>query len=418
MSRQITIPHSPEAEAAFVSMLLNEPSTLLPKAKALSISADSFYLPANRILFDAILEMATEEIDIDQPSLHHHLTNRNQLEAIGGPSAIVQAFNAAPSAANFDYHAEQLRDLKAKRELLEIATKTTTEAGDRAESPENTLRMLTEATERITATLSPRKPFKLATEASEEFQTRFVNDFKGSTAGIPSGLIGLDNYTGGLKAEQLTVIGGKTSGGKSVLSLQLAASVLKAGKSVLVFSLEMTAREVFARLVSHLGKVPMDAITMTRKPAKGEMAKIKSTCAELETMPLAISDEAGITIAHVDAYAQQFTEQHGQELGLIVVDYVQLLEGGREKGETREQEISRYSRALKRLSKKYHCPVVTPSQLNDEGRLRESRAIGQDADNVLIIQEGEILISKNRNGRREVSVKAALNGLIQTFETY
>ncbi|MBK1835381.1 replicative DNA helicase [Roseibacillus ishigakijimensis] len=418
MSQQVAIPHSPEAEAALVSMLLNEAPELLPKAKAQALTADLFYLPGNRILFDAAHEMTSEGIAIDLASLHCHLENRKQLDAIGGASAIVEAFNAAATSANFNHYAGILRNLKAKRELIEVATKATNEAGDRAGSPEETLKMLTEAAERITGTLSPRKPYKLATEACGEFIRTYEADYGEGSAGIATGITALDTHTGGLKPDQFTVIGGKTSGGKSVLSLQFAAAVLTAGKPVLVFSLEMSAREVFARLVSHLGRIPMDAITLNRKPNKGEIAAMKKHCAHVEAFPLAISDEAGITMAHVEAYSQQFADQHGQEIGLIVVDYIQLLEGGREKGETREQEISRYSRALKRLSKKHHCPVITPSQLNDDGRLRESRAIGQDADNVFIILDDSILISKNRNGRREVTVKAKLNGLFQTFEEH
>lgn len=416
MNETLTIPHSPEAEAAIISMLLNDPTELLPRTKAQAIDASLFYLPANQIFFDAVNTMRAREIEIDHTSLFSHLQNQKQLEVVGGASAVVTAFGAASTSANFDHYAEQLRDLKAKRELIEIATKTTSEATDHAGSPESTLRMLTEATERITSTLSPRKPFKFSQEACEEFLKTFDSENEMGGAGVPTGIAGLDHYTGGLKPNQLTVIGGKTSGGKSVLSLQFAASVLQSDKAALVFSLEMSAREVFARLVSHTGQIPMDALTMTRQPTKGELLKMKEHCEKVKEMPLAISDEAGLTMAHVEAYSQQFADLH--EIGLIVVDYIQLLEGGRGKGETREQEISRYSRGLKRLSKKHHCPVVTPSQLNDDGRLRESRAIGQDADNVILIHDTELRLDKNRNGQRDVTIKAQLNGLHQTFTSY
>lgn len=147
----------------------------------------------------------------------------------------------------------------------------------------------------------------------------------------------------------------------------------------------------------------------------GESKAIKSGSALLAQSNMLIADEPNMTIDFICSQCEQMADRH--KIGVIAIDYIQLVESHSRKGESREQELSRISKRMKQLAKKIKCPVISPAQLNDDGKLRESRAIGQDADVVLKITDKGIAVSKFRNAERDQLLPLTLSGKIQRFET-
>ena len=148
---------------------------------------------------------------------------------------------------------------------------------------------------------------------------------------------------------------------------------------------------------------------------QGELQKIKKAAEWLGEQNLQIADTPNMSIDYICSQAEQYAESH--DVGLVVVDYIQLIEGSRQRGQSREQELASMSRRLKQLAKKVKAPVISPAQLNDDGRLRDSRAIGHDADVILKIKEGGVAVDKFRNSQRDDVLPLKLNGAIQRFET-
>jgi replicative DNA helicase len=217
-----------------------------------------------------------------------------------------------------------------------------------------------------------------------------------------------------MKPGQLWVIAGHTSRGKSVLMLQIAAEYLTRGERVAVFTLEMMAREVFGRLVSVIGRVNFESISKPATAKKHELEKIQNTTGSLMESELYLDPAETPTLETIRTEALRIRDATGS-LDLIVVDYIQLVEGNRNRNDTRETEIAKVSRGLKRLAKELNCPVITASQLNDDGKTRESRAIVQDADALIFITEDGLKIGKLRNGRRDDLLPLFLHGAMQRF---
>ena len=257
------------------------------------------------------------------------------------------------------------------------------------------------------ATIRPITQIKLQFSLKTELEERRKN---GDTPGTPTGIHEIDELTGGLRKGELWVIGGPTSGGKSVLSLQIAEYVSRL-KPTLVVTLEMGAGEIVGRMLSCGYDFSSDKIQNPRTMLSMDWKKMRRITEDFATRPLFINDEPNLTIAQIEAKATQMNDEHN--LKLIVVDYIQLITGVNKSN--RAEEIAMYSRTLKQLAKKLGCAIITPSQLNDDGKLRESRAIGQDADCVFTISQDGVFVSKNRNGHKDVMMPLHLNGTYQQF---
>jgi replicative DNA helicase len=221
-----------------------------------------------------------------------------------------------------------------------------------------------------------------------------------------------------MRPGELWVIGAKTSGGKSVLMLQLASEMIREGKRVAIFSLELGVDEVMARIVCGQTRVSMTEIMNPRQLSKGSLMKIQTTVKSLRDQNFAICDMSGLTMDQIAAHCIRLKETRG--LDMVVIDYIQMVSAPRMKGQNREQEVAGISRQCKQLAKRLKCPVITATQLNEAGQSRESRAIEHDADNVLMIVDNgdSVMIQfwKCRNGERGKSFSARLNGEFQRFD--
>jgi len=246
-------------------------------------------------------------------------------------------------------------------------------------------------------------------------QDRYDN---GLLPGLSTGIPQIDSRTGGMRKGELWVFGAKTSMGKSVIMLQIAAHVLlELQKKVAIFTLEMSADEVVGRMISCGNSIPIGEITQPRHVSRMNIEKIKTAAKQISETGLMICDNADLTIDAISGHCERIQETSG--LDLVVIDYLQLISTPRMRGQSREQEVAGISRACKQLAKRLKCPVLTATQLNEAGQSRESRAIEHDADCVFFIMTDDngsnLHIWKARNSKRGELIPVTMQGEFQRF---
>jgi replicative DNA helicase len=398
------------AEKSVVSSCLQS-ERLYRQAKAEGIDLDAFHHPQTRIVFDEIERMTRDDNgEIDLPTLVHKLQDGGNLERAGGASEVYSIFGFAPHPSGWTQWVEMLREMKARRLAMRAAQKLS-EAVDSAEAIDETKRAL----ESLTRAVSGARRAVSAKDAANAFIQRLKADREnGDLPGASTGITLIDAVSGGMRPGEFWVIGGRPSRGKSVLMLQVASEFIDRGEAVAVFSLEMMAHEIIGRLVSVLGRVDYGSITQPRQSTKHELTMMQSAIAKLADSNLWIDASPGQNLDTIQNESQRIKDLNGS-LSLIVVDYLQLIRGGRNRNETREEEIARVSGGLKQLAKAMGCPVISASQLNEQGQTRESRAIEQDADALLFIAEDGVKVGKLRNGQRDQTLPLILEGKYQKF---
>ena len=355
----------------------------------------------------------TEEGEIDMGVLIQSAHMDGTLERMGGPSEIYTVFNRAIGTAGWSAWVEQMRECKARRIAMEAA-----EVIYGAESGQEAIDAASQALDAMKSAITAKTRAMNARQASDEFIAKYVESSEnGEIPGDSTGIPEIDAVTGGMRQGELWTIGGKSSSGKSVLMFQVASEFVSDGKPVAVFSLELMPHEIIGRLITLAAKVKHDAITRPKSVTKHEMVKIQAAVMALRESRLWIDASAGQTLDSIASEAERIRDIEGG-LALIVVDYIQIVTGNRQRGESREQEIARVSAGLKQLAKKMQCPVITGTQLNEQGQTRESRAIEQDSDALLLIEENGILLKKVRNGERGETINLALDGAAQRFRYF
>ena len=402
--------------------MLQRPETYLVRAKAEGLTPSMFYLTNHARLFEILLEWHEAGKTIELVGLGQDLLQSGQMEKIGGPSFLAEIYNYAPSPAHWPEHVQRVRDTYAKRKALRSAYSTIKAVLD-GETAQDAIDSLSKGADEVRLATAQKKAFSDSKEACARFfEVMKERSENGDMPGLSTGIYQLDEVGGGMRPGELWVICGETSSGKSVLSYQICNPALNVGGKVLLFTLEMGVDEVFSRLVSCRASVSMKAITQPQSagPDGGGLTvkqrkDITRGAKDLMETSLLITDEPNMSIDYVVSQCE--IEQESGPIALVVVDYIQLLESTRRQGESREQELSRISKQLKQLAKKMKCPVITPAQLNDDGKLRESRAIGQDADVVLKISDAGIKVAKFRNAARDQLLPLGLVGQFQRFET-
>jgi len=424
MTDQDNLPKALIPEDSILAMMMRDAGTFLTRAKGDGLLPEMFYRPENRTIYKTLLERQDKGQDCDIRSVIYALEKSKRYEAAGGDSRfdlLLSVANAPVTPSQFAEHLSEVKDTYARRKALIRAyeAQETAISGQNAQEVVETLKNAIEeinlATARKLAFTTIAKALNLA---QIEMQDRLKN---GDLPGTPTGIHELDLIGGGMRSGEFWVIGGKTSAGKSALSYQILNPCLDAGGKVLIFTLEMSVSEVATRLLSCRGKIPMKALTNPQNAGKdgaglnkGQLIKIKQSADNLREKQLFISDQPGMSMDYI--IAQSEAEAELGNVDAIVVDYVQLIQGTRLHGENREQELSRYSKELKQLAKKLKCVVISPVQLNDDGRIRESRSISFDADVVLFIADNGVRVDKWRNAQRDQLLPLELNGSIQRFE--
>ncbi|MFQ5888787.1 MAG: replicative DNA helicase [Gemmatimonadota bacterium] len=418
-------PWSEEAEISVLSAMLIDGDAVARAVEVVDETA--FYRPANRRVFQAMMRLYSRGEVIDAVTLSDDLKSAGELESAGGMSYLAQLVDAVPTGANVEYHCRILRDKALLRRLIESATDIiqdayqapageVEEALDRAEQR---IFQIAQASQRagfvwIKEILWP------AFERIEELQRT-----PGAVTGVPTGFPRLDELTAGFQSSDLIVVAGRPSMGKTALALNFAQhAAIEHEIPVAIFSLEMAKESLVQRLLCAEGRVDSGHLRRGRLQ-DDEYARLATAAGHLNTAPIWIDDTPAISALEVRAKARRLAAE--VELGLIVVDYLQLMIGPRE-AENRQQEISAISRALKAVAKELGVPLIALSQLSraPEQRtdhrpvladLRESGAIEQDADLVLFVYREEVYrketvdeMGESIEGRAELIVGKQRNG--------
>ena len=416
-----TPPHSVEAEQAVLGGLMLDASAW--DAVADIVTAGDFYRRDHRLIFESIAEVAEHRGSCDAVTVSEHLERKGRLEEVGGLAYLGTIARDTPSAANVRAYAEIIRERSILRQLVaaggEIAASATDSrgrsAGDLVDEAERRVFEIAERGARA------RGGFIAIRDILPQTIDRLdlLHQNPGDVRGVPTGFTQLDRKTTGLQPGDLVVIAGRPSMGKTTLAVNIAenAAIAKGVPSA-IFSMEMSAEQLTLRLISSLGRVNQTHLR-TGHFSEEDWSRIQGAMSQLSGAPLYVDESPALTPTEVRARARRLKRERG--LGLIVVDYLQLMQVPGTK-ENRATEISEISRSLKALAKELQVPVVALSQLNRavEQRtdkrpvmsdLRESGAIEQDSDLILLIYREEvydpnttrrgvadIIIAKQRNG--------------------
>ncbi len=409
-------PHSVEAERAVLAGTILRSSVMGQIAPLLR--PEDFYLPAHRLLYAGALELHAANSPVELVTLAQRLRDRGELESAGGAAYLAELAQAAVSAANAEYYAKIVRDKAIQRGLIEAGAHIISTSFDTARDVAG---LIDEAEQSVLAISSRNSSgFRSVQELVGGVVDAVLKPAAGGITGLPTGYPELDAITHGLQPSDLIIVAARPAMGKTALALNLAMRVAIAeGAPVGIFSLEMSEHQLMQRMISLWGKIPQEQLA-TGRLTKNAGARFFETADLLRTAPLFINETPAISTLELRSQARRLKAEHG--LGLVVVDYLQLMRSSR-RTDSRELEISDISRSLKALAKELNIPVIALSQLNRKveerqdkrpmlSDLRESGAIEQDADIVMFLHReeaykpdtakkgiAELIIGKHRNGR-------------------
>lgn len=432
-------PQSLEAEQAVLGTILLQPDAILQVVEILK--AEDFYREAHRIIFAAMLGLFERREPQDLISVASFLTDQHKLENAGGTAYLASLTNVIPFTGTLTHHARLIRQKSVLRQLI----RTSTELAARCYDAPGDIDALIDDAERTIFEIAHAKSdqaFQVVGEIVPAAFDRISERAKlgGGITGTATGYADLDRMTAGLQPADMIVLAARPSMGKTALAMNIVQNVALLKKApVAVFSLEMSAQALAMRMLCSVGKVDAQRLR-TGNLQDSDWPRLQRATAQLSEAPIYIDDTSGLTALEMRAKSRRLKSEH--ELGLIVVDYLQLMQG-RGGSESRVQEISEISRSLKAMAKELDVPVLALSQLNrslehrDDRRpqlsdLRESGAIEQDADLILFIYRdevynksetnknrgiAEIIIGKQRNGPTG-TVKLSFLGQYASFEPF
>ncbi|WP_133629122.1 replicative DNA helicase [Fonticella tunisiensis] len=411
-------PHNIEAEQSVIGAMLLDKNAIADATEILK--GDEFYKQSHSILFNAIKEIYDKDEPVDMITLVELLRSRDQLDAVGGVSYISTLVTAVPTTANVKYYAKIVEEKYTLRRLIlssnEIIDKCYTDQEDVGEVISLAEKKIFEISQK-----RENRDFEhlssIISRSFEQFENLYKN--KGQTTGIPSGFIDLDAKTSGFQKGDMILIAARPSMGKTAFTLNIALhAALRAGKSVALFSLEMSKEQLVYRMICSEANVDMQKLR-TGELDDEDWIRLARAAGPMSNSKIFIDDTPGISISEMRSKCRRLKIERG--LDLIMVDYLQLMTAGRNV-ESRQQEVSEISRSLKALAKEMEAPVIALSQLSraPEVRadhrpilsdLRESGSIEQDADLVMFLYRdeyynkdtekkniGEVIIAKQRNG--------------------
>ena len=393
-------PQNLEAEKAVLGAILLDNQALY---KALEvISSDEFYLPKHRRIFEAMITLLTEQNQVvDLVTLSDHLQHAGALEGVGGSAYLTDLAQAVATAASVTYHAKLIHETGINRILINVSTEIVTRGYEGTKRVDELLdyaerNIFGIAERRLKRSFSPMGA--VVTDTVEHINKLYEQ--KEKITGIPTGFSDLNDKTAGLQPSDLIVVAGRPSTGKTSLALGMALhAALHSSRpsKVAIFSLEMSKEQLCMRLLSAEGRVDMHRIR-TGQLQREDWPNLTRAASKLSESKIYIDDTPGITALEMRAKIRRQKAETG--LDLVVVDYLQLMSGS-DNSENRQQEISIISRSLKSVAKELNIPVIALSQLSRavESRpdrrpvladLRESGAIEQDADLVLMIYRRDL----------------------------
>lgn len=415
-------PHNLEAEQAVLGALLIDKNAIFKVADL--VNAQDFYLPSHERIFSGIMELFEKSQPIDILSLTNYLKEKKQLQDVGGSAYLAELTNQITTAAHADHYARLVREKRVLRELIRAAG----EISEGAFEPKTEIEDFLDQIEHKVLAISQKSLPQNFTPIKDELKSAYerierLHEHKGAIRGVTTGFPGIDNLLSGFQRSDLIVLGARPSLGKTTLALDIARHAAIQGKvPVAVFSLEMSKEQVIDRLISGESGVSLWKLRTGRIANDTEFSLIQASLDRLSNVPIFIDDTPSPTILQMRAMARRLQVEHNG-LGLVVVDYLQLIQP-RRSSDNMVSQVTEISRGLKQLARELNVPVLALSQLSravdqrDNKRpqlydLRESGSIEQDADVVMFIYRKdrhsenaseeeqnltEILIAKHRNG--------------------
>ncbi len=425
--RRIKVPpHSVEAEQSLLGGLMLDKSAWDKIADV--VGSEDFYRKDHRVIFRAIAELIEDGQPCDVVVLSEFLDKREELESAGGLEYLATLANETPGSANARAYANIVRERAMLRSLIEVGNEIAgqafrTEGRKASDVVDEAERLVFEIAERGTR---GKQGFKSLKQILPETVDRIdlLHQSDGSITGISSGYNEFDKMTAGLQAGDLVIIAGRPSMGKTTLAVNIAENAAIGSRvPTAIFSMEMPASQLAFRMISSLGRVDQTHLRTGNFPDE-DWSRINTAVQLMSDAPIFIDDTAGLAPTEIRARARRLQREHG--LGLIVVDYLQLMQvpGNQE---NRATEISEISRSLKALAKELSVPVIALSQLNRSveqrtdkrpvmSDLRESGAIEQDADMIIFIYREEVYNPDTpRKGIADIVIAKQRNGPIGEF---
>ncbi|GAB3188190.1 replicative DNA helicase [Hydrogenophaga aquatica] len=435
-------PHSVEAESSVLGGLLLD-NGAWDRVGDL-VSADDYYRHEHQLIFGAIAVLINGNKPADVITVFEQLQSQGKADEVGGLPYLNSLAQYVPSAANIRRYAEIVRERAILRKLISVSDDIATQAfNPKGKAVAN---ILDEAEQKIFNIGEEGSRMKQGFQSMDSLVVDLLDrvqdmaDNPNDITGVPTGFIDLDRMTAGLQPGDLIVLAARPSMGKTAFAINIAEHVaLNEGLPVAVFSMEMGAAQLAVRIVGSIGRINQGHLR-TGKLTDDEWPRLTEAIERLRTVSLHIDETPGLTPSELRANARRLARQCGK-LGLIVVDYLQLMSGTSSDGDNRATELGEISRGLKMLAKELQCPVIALSQLNRSveqrtdkrpmmSDLRESGAIEQDADIIMFIYRdeyytkdackepgvAEIIIGKQRNGPTG-TVKLAFLNMLTRFES-
>jgi len=417
-------PQNLEAESSVLGGILldNEAINLVLEL----LRPEDFYRESHRKVFRAMIELSERSEPVDLITLSDFLKNRGDLDAVGGTAYLASLADFVPTAANIAYYARIVREKSILRSLISTATDIATRGYEEQGNVEEFL----DSAEKVIFDISEKK-IKAAFVAVGDMikdtlkTVEKLYERKEMVTGVSTGYNDLDKLTAGLQPADLIIVAGRPGMGKTAFALNIGANAAFNGIGVAVFSLEMAKEQLVLRMLCSEARVNSSKV---RSGYLGErdFPQLAKAAGRLHEAPIYIDDTPAISVLELRAKARRLVRDRAKKIGLIVVDYLQLMRG-MGGANNREQEISEISRSLKALAKELGVPVMALSQLNRrvEDRndrrpqmsdLRESGAIEQDADLIMFIYRDEVY-NKNddsKKGLAEIIIAKQRNGPIDT----
>lgn len=419
------LPQSIEAEEAVLGAILVNPTSLGRIVELLK--PESFYKPAHKVIYAAVLELFNKNEPIDIVTVSEHLRNKEELDTAGGRSYINDLALNVVTTANIEFYAKIIQEKEIKRALISAGSEIVAmsyENEDTSNVLDNAQKLIFNiAAQKDTTDLVGIQDLVVA--SYEQIEQRFNN--KDDLVGVTTGFYDLDAITSGLQKSDLIILAARPSMGKTAFALNLAQNVaMKGKKGVAIFSLEMPKQQLVKRMLCAEAEVEANRVTSGNLQPR-DWEKLVEAMTRLSEARIYIDDTSSITSIDIKAKCRRLMMEE-KELGLIVIDYLQLMEGGGNTND-RNQQISAISRSLKGLARELDVPIIALSQLSRgvESRpdkrpmmsdLRDSGAIEQDADIVMFIYRDEYYNKDdvNNKGKAEVILAKHRNGAVGTIE--
>jgi replicative DNA helicase len=419
--QQQPAPHSEDMETALLCCMVL--SWEVREECAAQVPCRAFFEPRNQIIFSALLDWRRSQTPVDFFSFKEELKKAGYLEEVGGVEYLNRVWDFVPVSTDYRTHVKFVLDYYHRREAI-IAGRQLIEMAADTHDVDQTIKDIAEALFTRLVAQSAREEKDFTTLLAETIDLISVRAEQLQVSGIQFGIPSLDQALGGLHPGELWVIAAQTSGGKSALAMQSALlSSRDRGIATAIFSLEMDAHELIERMLSHAGNVSMRSLRGGRL-TELECKKLSRGAEVLAPLKMFIEDDFSLGVSGIISRARFLRMKHA--IGLIVIDYFQLINSVSDSDDRREREVSKVARASKMLARELNIPVIGISQLNDDGRLRESRAIGHHADGVLKLdpsdseEEGtvDITIVKMRNGAHVKRIPVRFDGQFMQFRDF